>query len=102
MVSMTALGSTPVLLLVTTLTIGFLLVRRQLKDAAVLTFASMASALLSSALKQLFLRERPDLVTHLVEVSSASFPSGHAMKSAAVYLTLAVIFARTQVDWMSR
>jgi undecaprenyl-diphosphatase len=49
--------------------------------------------LLSNALKSIFDRPRPDLVPHAVEVSSASFPSGHAMLSAVAYLTLGALVA---------
>jgi len=34
-----------------------------------------------------------ELVPHLVQVTNASFPSGHAMISSAVYLTLALMLA---------
>jgi undecaprenyl-diphosphatase len=34
-------------------------------------------------------------VPHLVDVTSTSFPSGHATDSALVYLTLAALLART-------
>jgi undecaprenyl-diphosphatase len=42
-------------------------------------------------LKQAFERPRPDVVPHLREVMSSSFPSGHALTSAAVYLTLGTL-----------
>jgi undecaprenyl-diphosphatase len=102
MVSITALGSTPILLMVTALAAGFLIVQRHSKSAALLTVTFIGGVLLSNGLKQLFLRERPDLVAHLVEVSSPSLPSGHAMKSALVYLTIAAIFTRSQDDWAAR
>jgi undecaprenyl-diphosphatase len=41
---------------------------------------------------------RPELVPHGAEVFSASFPSGHSMMAAVVYLTLGALLARTQVD----
>lgn len=67
------------------------------RSAAVfVSVAVIGGALLSSALKSLFFRARPDVVPHLVHVSSASFPSGHAMNSAVVYLTLATLLARTE------
>jgi len=46
------------------------------------------------ALKQLFDRPRPDLVPRLSYVMTSSFPSGHSMLSAAVYLTLGALLAR--------
>jgi undecaprenyl-diphosphatase len=51
---------------------------------------------LSSALKVGFERPRPDLVAHLVDVHTLSFPSGHAMVSAVTYLTLGALLAQIQ------
>ena len=34
------------------------------------------------------------MVPHLVQVSNASYPSGHAMLSAVAYLTIAAMLAR--------
>ena len=50
--------------------------------------------MLNSILKQLFSRTRPDVVPHLREVVSSSFPSGHALTSAAVFLTLGALLMR--------
>ena len=46
----------------------------------------------------LFDRTRPDVVPHLVEVSSASFPSGHSMLSMTTYLTLGALLAEVQTE----
>jgi undecaprenyl-diphosphatase len=47
---------------------------------------------LNVVLKNLFLRPRPEIVPHLRDVSgTTSFPSGHAMESAIIYLTLGAI-----------
>jgi undecaprenyl-diphosphatase len=50
---------------------------------------------LAGLLKLVYSRPRPALVPHLVEVTSSSFPSGHATDSALVYLTLAALLAGT-------
>ena len=54
----------------------------------------IGGTVLSFGLKLVFERPRPDLVAHLVEVQTASFPSAHAMLSATTYLTLGALLAR--------
>jgi undecaprenyl-diphosphatase len=98
MIDITALGGTTVLTLIAALVAGYLLVDRKPHVAAFTVAAVGGGALVSSFLKWLYARTRPDVVEHLVGISSASFPSGHAMNSAVVYLTLAVLLARTQQD----
>jgi undecaprenyl-diphosphatase len=49
-------------------------------------------------LKEIFGRQRPSVVPHLQHATSPSFPSGHAMLSAVVYLTLGVMLARSTKD----
>ena len=92
----TSLGGTAVLTLVTLATLGFLLMTRK-RGAALLVAVSVAGGtLLSSLLKSGFDRPRPDLVSHAVEVSSASFPSGHAMLATVTYLTLGALLVQVQ------
>lgn len=92
----TALGSTFVLLLVTLASIGFLALTKNRNAAILVTIAVLGGMLLSTLLKAGFDRARPDLVMHTTTVYSASFPSGHAMMSAVVYLTLGALLAATQ------
>lgn len=101
-VDFTALGGVAVLTLVTFVAAGFLLTSRKPALALFLLAAIGGGALVSSILKSVFLRPRPELVEHLVQVNSASFPSGHAMNSAIVYLTLAALLARSMADWRLR
>ncbi|MFS2011976.1 phosphatase PAP2 family protein [Azospirillum sp. CT11-132] len=94
---LTSLGSITDLTVVTLLVIGFLVVARA-RGAAVLLAASVGGGMLvSSALKMMFERPRPDLVPHLAQVVTASFPSGHAMLSAVTYLTLGALLTRLQL-----
>ena len=93
----TALGSATVLILFT-LAVGVALaVRRQFHAVALVLAATLGGRLLNLSLKTFFARPRPDLVPHLTDVRSASFPSGHAMESAIIYLTLAALLARLVV-----
>ncbi|MER9895608.1 phosphatase PAP2 family protein [Mesorhizobium sp. M0119] len=90
----TSLGSASVLVLITAAMIVYLLLIRR-PGAALLMFVAVAGGqLLSSVLKFDIDRPRPDLVSHLADVASLSFPSGHAMLSAVTYLTLGSMAAR--------
>jgi undecaprenyl-diphosphatase len=94
----TALGSTGVLTVMVLAIAGFLAMTRK-GLAALFVLASVAGGVLvSQATKWAYARPRPDLVPHGAEVFTASFPSGHSMMSAVVYLTLGALLARTQVD----
>lgn len=46
--------------------------------------------------KRLFHRKRPTLLAHLEDVGSTSFPSGHSMAAASLYLTLAFVASRSR------
>jgi len=94
MIDLTAFGSLPVLLLVTAAAIGYLLLARQVRTALFVLAATGGGLALGALLKLAYGRPRPALVPHLVDVASASFPSGHATDSAIVYLTLAALIAR--------
>jgi len=95
MIDVTALGSVTVLTIITILAAGYLLADRKPAIAAFTTAAVGTGALLGTVLKAIYERARPDVVEHLAGTHSASFPSGHAMNSAVVYLTLAVLIARS-------
>ncbi len=90
-VDITALGGGTVLTLVAALVAGFLLTQRLWLTALMLVLAAFSGGRAVAIVKHGFDRARPDLVDHLVPVSSASFPSGHAASSAIVYLTLAAL-----------
>jgi undecaprenyl-diphosphatase len=92
----TALGGGGVLTVVTLAVVGFLALARRRHAAATVAVAVLGGLVLSQALKWGFARPRPDLVPHGQTVYTQSFPSGHAMLSAVVYLTLGALLARTQ------
>jgi undecaprenyl-diphosphatase len=90
----TALGGTAVLVLMIAAVCGFLWLTGKRGAMWLVLTATLGGLLLSSLLKYYFARPRPDVVPHLVDVHDASFPSGHSMMSAVVYLTLGALLAR--------
>jgi undecaprenyl-diphosphatase len=95
-VDLSALGGFAVLTLVTLFAVGYFLVLKRWRNALLLLAATLGGTAISEGLKIGFNRPRPDLVAHIVEATSMSFPSGHAMLSAVTYLTLGALIARTQ------
>jgi undecaprenyl-diphosphatase len=91
---MTALGGVTVLLVITIAVSGFVLLQRQHHAFWLMLGAIGGGVALNLLLKGAIDRPRPELVPHLSYVATASFPSGHSMLSAVVYLTLAALLAR--------
>jgi undecaprenyl-diphosphatase len=94
----TALGGAPVLVLLTLAAVGFLLLRRKFGPALLVAVSVVGGTLLSTGLKILFSRPRPDIVPHAMEATSASFPSGHSMLAVITYLTLGAVLAEVQTE----
>jgi undecaprenyl-diphosphatase len=90
----TALGGTAVIILVTLTATGFVLMRRQFHALIFMVAAVGGGGILCGLFKGWFDRPRPEIVPHLMTVTSASFPSGHSLLSAVVYLSLAALLAR--------
>lgn len=94
----TALGSTGVVVFVVIIAALFLVMTHKYFAAAYLVAAAVLGTLLNNLLKLGFARPRPDIVAQSVDVHTASFPSGHSMMSAVVYLTLGMLLARSQAE----
>ena len=91
---LTALGGPTVTWLVLLSLTGYLVLQTKYRTA-LFFFATAASGdLVNHAIKSVFSRARPTIVPHLRDAFSSSFPSGHAMESAIVYLTLAAMLMR--------
>ena len=97
----TALGGIGVLSLLTLASVGYLWLQGLRRIALFVLLSIVGGLLLSLALKTGFDRPRPDLVSHGSMIYTSSFPSGHSMLSAVVYLTggalLAVVHAARRV-----
>ncbi len=99
---LTALGGVAVLTLVTLAVVLFLLIGRRYGAMSLVIASTLGGLVLSSALKHLIDRPRPALVPHLSAIYTSSFPSGHSMLSATVYLTLGALLARFVQGWASK
>ncbi|MGE3803629.1 MAG: phosphatase PAP2 family protein [Gemmataceae bacterium] len=89
----TGLGGITVLSLLTVIIAAFLWLDRKHGLALFLLLATTSGMIVGFSLKAGFGRPRPSVVPHLVAAQTASFPSGHSMMSAVVYLTLGVLVA---------
>jgi len=90
----TALGSRTILLAVVLFAMGYLALEHKRGAMWLVAAAATGGGVLSTTMKELFGRGRPRVVPHLVDVASSSFPSGHAMLAAIIYLTLGALLAR--------
>lgn len=93
---LTALGGTGVLSLLTSAIVGYLFLAKKPRAALLLLVSVLGAMLLVHGMKLAFDRPRPNLVPHLSYVLTQSFPSGHSMLSASVYLTLGTLLARLE------
>ncbi|MCU0727169.1 MAG: phosphatase PAP2 family protein [Planctomycetes bacterium] len=92
---LSALGSEVALTLLLLSVAGYLLLSGGGRAVPPLFVAALGGFALSEGLKTLIARPRPVVVPHLSWTWSSSFPSGHAMLSTTVYLTLAVFLSGT-------
>lgn len=96
MQDLTALGGVSVLTALTIVVVFYLAVSRRVGLALFVAASTTGGALVGTVLKHFFVRTRPTIVPHLVDVDSLSFPSGHALNSAVIYLTLGALLSRTE------
>jgi undecaprenyl-diphosphatase len=88
-----ALGGFTWITFATLVVAGYLLIDDKTHMSVFLVAAIASGALLSMLLKHHYARPRPDLVPHLSQVYTSSFPSGHSMLAAVVYLTMGSLLA---------
>ena len=66
----------------------------RLKVGVPVTLTALGDMAVYKAMKHIFLRQRPDVMYHLVEQGGYSFPSGHSATSVAVYGLLFYLIRR--------
>jgi len=99
-VLITELGGVLSIITISAGLLAILVLRRKYQQAFVVAATVGGAALLNFILKLIFERTRPDLWERLVTETSYSFPSGHAMISSALALSVIFIFWKTRYRWL--
>jgi membrane-associated phospholipid phosphatase len=89
-----ALGSEVLAVAAVLLIVGFAW-RRRWRTVGLIVVTLAGAQLLNDILKELFHRTRPAPLSSFIPSQAYSFPSGHAMMSAAFYFLLVCLFWRT-------
>lgn len=98
----TRAGGRSVLGLFGLLAAGYLAILRDWRALGFLALALLGATMLADLFKEVFERARPAVGPKLAEVSSYSFPSGHATNSAIVYLASCSLLARAAPTMAAR
>jgi undecaprenyl-diphosphatase len=102
MLEVTFMGTGLILMTIVLVSGMFLWLTKHKHSALLLIVATTGSILLNNLLKMGFDRPRPQLFEWGQHTVSSSFPSGHAMSAATVYMTVAYLAARLQRRRISR
>jgi undecaprenyl-diphosphatase len=102
MLEVTMLGTWIVVLSIVGIAGLFLWLTRHKYSTVLLLVATAGGIGLNNILKVGFDRPRPQVFEWGTHVASSSFPSGHAMSSAVVYITVAYLAARLQKTHFAR
>ncbi|NLW86436.1 MAG: phosphatase PAP2 family protein [Planctomycetes bacterium] len=94
-VDVTTLGNATTIAIIVVAVVTYLALTSRWHKALLVLVTVSTGLGLTCLIKSFIDRGRPDVVPHLVNVSSQSFPSGHAMMSAVVYLTLGTLIAQS-------
>jgi len=93
-VDLTALGSITLVALISAVVLCVLLLLKDRLAVWQLLLASLGAGVWTAITKDVIERARPENVTHLVQVSGFSYPSGHSLASASLYVTIAILAGR--------
>jgi len=92
----TTAGNVEFILPITATIIAILLYKKQRTNALIITFGVGGAAAANLILKELFHRDRPVFWQSLITETGYSFPSGHAMISAALIVCLVALLWGTR------
>lgn len=92
--TLTHLGDSFVLAIISIVAVAVLIVRKEKVTAYWFLACASGSFIITAVSKWAFGRERPEIVEQIVSASSASFPSGHTLRSAVVYSLIAYLLVK--------
>lgn len=90
-------GSVTAVILITILTSGLLIIKKEYVLLNSFLTTIIGGGLIELLMKEIFSRPRPQIVSHLVNVDTYSFPSGHSAISTIVYLALAFLIFKFEI-----
>ena len=93
-VDVTALGSTTLVVLITAVGVCVLFSLKDGLAAWQLLINSVGAGIWTMITKNFIERSRPENIAPLVQVAGFSYPSGHSLASASLYLTMAILAVR--------
>ncbi len=94
----TSLGSVVVVVIISVLTAAYLIVKKKYLLLRIYLLIVLGGGLSDLLFKEIFARQRPTIVPHLVDAENFSFPSGHAAMSVVIYVSLALIMTYSQIN----
>jgi undecaprenyl-diphosphatase len=94
MLDVTALGGLALTVVLGLLAVAIFLLAKDPAAAIHLIITSTGGFYISSWTKAIISRPRPSIIPQLIHAAGFSYPSGHSVTSAAIYLTMAILACR--------
>lgn len=101
-VDLSTLGSLAMVTAICIISSVLFILARDVTGAIHLLLIAIGGFQIGAWSKKLIERPRPNLIPKLVQVGGQSFPSGHSVTAAAIYLTLAILACRHFKGHLSR
>ncbi len=93
-VEFTSLGSLPILSFLTVVVATLFFLSRDSQSAIHMACAGLGAWGMIRLIKDIVARARPEIIPRLVDADGLSYPSGHSLGTAAVYVTIFLLTAR--------
>ncbi|MEO5950198.1 MAG: phosphatase PAP2 family protein [Candidatus Saccharimonadales bacterium] len=97
--AITTVGNVAIITPITLIIVAYLFYKKYRLNALIILFSFGGAGVADFILKKLFQRDRPTFWHSLVTETGYSFPSGHAMLSSALILSIILILWNTRWRW---